>query len=117
MHLANPNEKAPAQNIGMTREDLLAILAEIRKPVKSEKEIREEEQKALDRKAMGETMAQAERNRLRAQELCSHMRGNGTTTAVYVPEPINKLYCQACAKWITPENDFELFNRLSQVAG
>jgi hypothetical protein len=116
MHLANPNEKTPAQNIGMTREDLLAILAEIRKPVKSEKEIREEEQKAVDRQRMGETMALAERNRLRAQELCTHMRSNGTTTTVYITD-LHRLYCQACAKWITPDEDFALFNRLSQVAG
>lgn len=100
----------------MTREDLLSILAEIRKPVKSEKEIREEAQKEIDRKAMGETMALAERNRLRAQELCSHMRGNGTTTTVYVAD-LNRLYCQACAKWIIPENEPDLFNRLVQVAG
>jgi hypothetical protein len=106
--LANPNDKT----VAITLDDLKTLITEIRKPVPTVKEIQEEVQLKAEREAMQETLKQNERNRLYKMETCSHMRGNGSTTAVYVHEPLNKLYCQACSAWISPIEQPELFNRL-----
>ena len=88
--MANPNDKT----VAITLDDLKTLITEIRKPVKSEKELREEEQQRLDREAMKETLIQNEKRRLHNIATCSHMRANGSTTAVYILD-LNKLYCQA----------------------
>jgi hypothetical protein len=108
-------QKQNAKNevIGLTREDLLAIIAEIRKPVKTEKEIRDEQQQAIDRAAMAEALKRAEDYRKHVKKTCKHKRSNGTTTAVYITD-LNKLYCQACADWIGTDRP-ELFDELYQL--
>lgn len=111
MHLANPNEKT----VNITLDDLKTLISEIRKPVKSEKEIHEEEQQKLDREAMRETLIANEKMRLNRIKTCSHMRANGSTTAVYILD-LNRMYCQACGGWIIPTEQRELFDRLYQLA-
>lgn len=113
--MSKPNEAAPAVTAGLTREDLIAIISEIRKPVKTEKELREEEQLEADRRSMMETLKIAERNRRQAQKDCSHKRRDGSTTSVYITD-LNRLYCQKCAKWIIPTDEPDLFNELYQLA-
>lgn len=107
-----PNQKDEV--IGLTKGDLLQLIQELRKPVKTEKELRDEAQAETDRKAMAETLKQNQQNKMARQQSCSHMRANGSTTAVYVVD-LNKLYCQACSKWIAPAES-ELFNKLYQLA-
>lgn len=111
--MSTPNEK-PQQTIGLTRDDLIAILTEIRKPVKTEQELRDEASAKQDREAMMATLKQAEAIRQHKKATCSHMRPNGSTTAVFIPD-LGKLYCQACSDWIAPDRP-ELFNRLYQLA-
>jgi hypothetical protein len=113
--MSQPNENTKATIGAMSHEQLLMLIEAMRKPVKSEKDIRDEEQAAADRKQMGEILEQARRNKLEDQKNCSHMRANGSTTAVWTGHPINKLYCQACSAWIGNEQP-ELFNRLYQLA-
>jgi len=108
--MANPNEKT----VAITLDDLKTLITEIRKPVPTEAELRAAEQQRIDREAMRETLIQNERNRLEKIKTCSHMRSNGTTTAVYIAN-LHKLYCQACAGWIDPQEQPALFNQLSQV--
>jgi phage terminase large subunit-like protein len=110
--LANPNE---SKTVSITLDDLKTLFTEIRKPVKSEKEIREEEQQKLDQAASREGLIQAEKNRLHKIASCSHMRPNGSTMSVYILD-LNKLYCQACGGWISPTENPEVFNRLYQLA-
>jgi hypothetical protein len=108
--LANPNEK-----LSISISDLKELFAELRKPVKTEKEVREEEQQKIDREAMRETLIQNEKLRLHKIATCSHMRPNGSTMAVYILD-LNKLYCQACGGWISPTENRETFDRLYQLA-
>lgn len=110
--MANPNEKQPIA--GLTREDLLAIIEATRKPVKTEKEVRDEAQLAEDRKQMGQMLEVARRNKLETQASCSHKRKDGTTMCVYTSDPINKLYCQKCAAWIGPDK-VAVFNEHMQL--
>ena len=105
----------PNENISLSRADLLTLIQEIRKPVKTEKEIQAERQQEADRERMMETLKLQEHNRQEKQRLCSHMRANGSTTAVFITD-MNKMYCQACAGWISPYENPEVFNRLYQLA-
>jgi hypothetical protein len=109
--LANPNDKT----VSITLDDLKTLITEIRKPVKTEKETRDEEQQKVDREASREGLIQAEKNRLHKIATCSHMRSNGSTMAVYILD-LNQLYCQACGGWITPRENPETFNRLYPLA-
>ena len=113
--MAIPNESVKQQVGSMSHEQLMQLINAIRTPVKTEKEINTELQLERDREAMAETLKTAERLKLHRQETCSHMRPNGSTTAVYIPD-LNRLYCQACTKWIFPEKEGDLFNKLYQLA-
>lgn len=107
----------PAPNnevIGITKTDLFELIKEIRKPTKTEKEAREEAQAEADRQNMMATLKADAANKLKRQEDCSHMRRDGSTTAVSV-ECVGKLYCQVCAVWIDPFEKPDLFNRLYQL--
>jgi hypothetical protein len=110
--LATPNE---SKTVSITLDDLKTLITEIRKPVPTEKELREAEQQKLDREVSREGLIQAEKLRLQKIASCSHMRPNGSTTAVYILD-LNKLYCQACGGWISPTEHPEIFNRLYQLA-
>lgn len=94
------------------------IVAELRKPVKTEKEIQAEQEAEADRLRMRETMRLREENRLKEQAACTHMRSNGTTTAVYVyanGSSSDYLICQACQKCVYPSAEPDLFNKLMQA--
>lgn len=112
--MANPNEQAKQQIVGLSKEDLISIIEAVRKPVKTDKEVRDEAQQEIDRKAMQETLRRAEENRLNSQKLCRHMRRDGSTQTVYITD-LHRLYCQACAKWILPDAEPELFNTHYQL--
>jgi hypothetical protein len=101
--------------VTLTLGDLQTLIHEIRKPVKSEKEIRDEARQEADREQMAATLKLAEENRLARIKNCTHMRSNGSTTAVYISD-LGKLYCQACAGWIDPRTEPEVWNRIYQLA-
>jgi hypothetical protein len=56
--MATPNENVKEQVGGMSHAQLVELIKEIRKPVKTEKEIREEEQARIDRTNLGAILAQ-----------------------------------------------------------
>lgn len=97
--MANPNESKQQAISGLTKEDLIAILEAVRKPVKSDKELRDEKQLELDREAMAATLKDAAARRLQDQKDCRHMRRDGSTQTVFIAD-LGRLYCQACQKWI-----------------
>lgn len=110
--------------VGMSKQDLIDILNAVRQPVLTEEQQAEKRQRQEDRKALGETLKQAEANRVQNQVNCTHKRFNGTTAAVYIPN-LDRLYCQHCHGWIynRPTADAKphevnpkLFNELYQLA-
>lgn len=101
--------------LGLTKSDLLELLTEVRKPVKTEEEIRAEKEKQADRAILADTLRLKEANKKAAQEACSHMRRDGSTTAVYVTN-LQGMYCQACQLMIYPNEKPDIFNRLFQLA-
>jgi len=102
------------QQVSISVEVLKELLAEARKPVKTEEQIRAEQQRIADRAALGKEIAAAEAMRVQNQKDCTHMRRDGSTTATYVTG-IGALYCQACSAVIRGNEQPELFNRLFQL--
>jgi dTDP-D-glucose 4,6-dehydratase len=105
------------KQIGISKDDLLEILKEVRKPVKTEAELREEQQKKADRETMGELLKQQEANRVANQAACLHTRRNGTTPAVFVADALGGYFlCQHCRKIVRPREEPDLFNKLMQLS-
>ncbi len=101
--------------------DILAtVIAEARKPVITDKEIREEEQAREARRANAEASKQEAANKKFMQDTCSHLRRDGSCRAVFVkgsgPDVENFLICQFCQCIIRPSEKPELFNKLFQMA-
>lgn len=97
--------------------ELKELIEAIRNPAKTEKQIREEEAAKADRAALAATMKAAADLKRQNQEACSHMRSNGTTTAVLVHDGgAGYLLCQVCQLSIYGHERPELFNKLIQLA-
>jgi hypothetical protein len=108
------------KQIGISKDDLLEILKEVRKPIKTEEQIREEQQKKADRETLGELLKQQEANRKADQAACLHTRRNGSTPAVYVADAKGGYFlCQHCRKIVRRHGEDaepELFNKLMQLS-
>jgi hypothetical protein len=101
--------------MSFSKQDMIDILEAVRKPVKTDEQIREERTKAQERAELAQSMRESEANRIANQRACTHMRKDGSTLAVYVTS-LNFLLCQACGMVIKPVEEPELFNRLLQIA-
>jgi regulator of protease activity HflC (stomatin/prohibitin superfamily) len=105
---------------------LSTVITEARKPVKTEEQIRAEQEKAQARAELAETLRQKAANDRRIKLNCTHMRSNGTTTATYIQNG-GYLLCLGCQATIrsgeAPKEDYpsadiystEMFNRLFQL--
>jgi dTDP-D-glucose 4,6-dehydratase len=111
------SEKQVPAPIAMNEETLLKLVEAMRKPVKTEDQIREEAQKKADRETMGELLKQQEANRVANQAACLHTRRNGTTPAVFVADALGGYFlCQHCRKIVRPREEPDLFNKLMQLS-
>lgn len=111
---------------------MLEVLKEARKPVVTEKELREQAQLQDERVQNSANVKQERLNRIHLRKTCSHMRRDGTCRAVYIkgsgPDSGNFMICQYCQAKVHPsaapknydgEDIFDgaLFNKLFQAAG
>lgn len=110
-----PETQKQDQNVSISAALLKEILAEARRPVKTEEEIAAQLQREEDRRQLGATLKAQEENKQRDRANCTHMRPNGSTTATFV-QNLNFMYCQNCGDVIRFEDRPELFNRLYQLA-
>ena len=115
-------ENTPAANISaeQLKEILATVIAEVKKP-------NAVEQRELDRKEAEFEQAQEDRVQLAGQvmqqaaekkaqqAMCSHMRRDGSTRAVYIQNG-NYMLCQLCHDVIRPETRPQEFNKLFQMA-
>lgn len=105
---------------------LKTVIAEARKPVLTEEEVRKRKADQEARERNSAMVREGLEQKKNAQRLCSHMRRDGTTRAVYILNG-NYLLCQACQATIRPGEapagyagmdiyDTNLFNRLFQLS-
>jgi hypothetical protein len=106
------------------------IVVEARKPVKSEKELREEASAEDLRVNMRQIEKNRQSNRAANQNACQHVHRNGVGTHVVYVADLNRLYCQKCEAWIfstiheaaqngsliAPEKHPDLWNRHLEAA-
>jgi hypothetical protein len=105
------------EKIGLSKDDLLEILKEVKRPVKTDEQIRAEEQAKRDAEALAESMREVERQKKADQDACLHARRNGSTPAVYVSDPLGGYFlCQHCRKIVRPNEEPDLFNKLMQLS-
>jgi hypothetical protein len=99
---------------------LTAVVVEARKPVVTEKELREEQDRLDMARSNAASVKQLMENKARLQAACSHLRRDGSSRCVYVrgsgndPDASNYLLCQYCQKFIF-SNETELFNKHLQM--
>jgi hypothetical protein len=101
------------------------IVVEARRPVKTEKELREEAAAEDLRVNMRVIEKNRQTNKANEQNACQHVHGDGVGTHVVYVANLNRLYCQKCQAWIystiheaaqngsliAPEKHPELWNR------
>lgn len=110
-----------------TLKDLLVtVMEEARKPVITDEMKRKQAADAEARKSNAALVLAEEEKKRNFQRLCSHMRRDGSTRAVYVVNG-NFMICQACQAvvrpGVRPDNyngrdiyDNDLFNKLFQLS-
>lgn len=103
-----------SESAQISTKDLKELITELRKPVKTEEEIERQRQAKEDRAQLAEMLKATEANKKAVQEACSHIRRDGSTTAVYIQNG-SFLFCQVCALVIRPEERPDVFNRLYQL--
>jgi hypothetical protein len=116
----------------MFKDMLVEVIKEARKPVVTEKELRDQEQLQQERLANAANVKQERQNRINLQKTCSHMRRDGSCRAVYIKgsgaDSGNFMICQYCQAKVHPFErpanstsddifDPALFNKLFQAAG
>lgn len=119
----------------ISTEQLLQLLAESRKPVFTEEDIRKQAQEKEARREEAALQAVRMQNSRNKQKICTHMRDNGKSRVVYV-QSSHYLLCLKCQAVIRPgpepnwgegayakqKNalnaiyDTDMFNRLIQLA-
>lgn len=106
------------------------IVVEARKPVKSDDQIKKEQEIVDHREVMRLEYENKRKNKAAEQNWCQHRHKSGVGSPVTYVANLNRLYCQHCALWIFPTiqeaafNDSlvdpkkhpEMFDRLYQVA-
>jgi hypothetical protein len=120
-------ESQPQAPLALTIEQLTALIKEIKKPEPpSEAEQRKLQQAQDARNQLALTQGEVAESKKRAQRICTHLRRDGTSRAVYVKHG-NYLLCQKCQVIVRPEGadkkthvntiyDTNLFNRLFQMS-
>lgn len=128
--MSTPAQKEPTVNIGAQelKDILMSVIDAARKPVVTDKELRDQAQAQDERKANAALVMQERANKLSLQKSCSHMRRDGSTRAVFVKGE-DFMICQFCQAIIHggerpasnpfPDHiyDNQMFNRLFQMAG
>lgn len=114
-----PQVAEPTVSLGQLTEVIRQIVAESRKPVVSDAEVKKIEARNAERKENAELQKELRSRELLIQKRCSHIRKDGTARTVFIPptQPEaagNYLICQYCFKIIRPEEG-ELFTRLFQM--
>lgn len=102
------------------KELLATVIAEARKPVVTEAQIKELEAQQAMRKDIAADVKQQAINKKRFQDNCSHMRRDGSTRAVFVkqnPPDEDFMICQLCQDVTYASKEPQEFNRLFQLAG
>lgn len=106
----------PAQTvqgaISLTADQLRELLIEVRRPIPTDKEIAEQKDALEARKANAALTLQILEQKKMNQQMCTHLRYDGTVRAVYVQNG-DFLICQGCQDVIRRDRP-ELFNRLIQ---
>ena len=114
----NQESQAP---LALTIEQLTTLIKEIKKPEPpSELEQKKLKQAQDSRRQLASTHAEVAESKRRQQKICTHLRRDGTSRAVY-------LICQKCQAIVRPEDaakkshvntiyDTNLFNRLFQMS-
>lgn len=104
----------PTENpeVKMSHAQLLELIKEMRKAPEPTEEEQARKKADLDARKDQALLVKeiAERKRI-DQEMCTHMRRNGSTLGVHVPNG-NFIICQGCQKIVRPEEDVALFNKL-----
>lgn len=103
----------PAENpeLKMSQAQLLELIKELRKPPEpTEDERAAKEAKIQHRKELAQRVLETAANKKLEQDMCTHLRRNGTPLGVYVQNG-NFIICQGCQKIIRPEEDVNLFNK------
>ena len=120
----NQESQAP---LALTIEQLTTLIKEIKKPEPpSELEQKKLKQAQDSRRQLASTHAEVAESKRRQQKICTHLRRDGTSRAVYVKQG-NYLICQKCQAIVRPEDaakkshvntiyDTNLFNRLFQMS-
>lgn len=106
--------KAPA--VALTPEQLQEVLRTVLQEARKPADLTPEQKAAEDtkkqhRKELALLVHQQNENRKIDQEMCTHLRRNGSTTGVYVQNG-NYIICQACQKIIRPETETAMFNKI-----
>ena len=119
--------QAQAAPLALTIEQLTTLIQEIKKPEPpSELEQKKLKQAQDSRRQLASTHAEVAESKRRQQKICTHLRRDGTSRAVYVKQG-NYLICQKCQVIVRPEDaakkshdntiyDTNLFNRLFQMS-
>lgn len=127
MNQESQESQAQAAPLALTIEQLTTLIKEIKKPEPpSEAEQRKIQQEQDRRKQLATTHQEVAENKKRQQRICTHLRRDGTSRAVYVKQG-NFLICQKCQVIVRPEDaakksnvntiyDTNLFNRLFQMS-
>lgn len=107
-----PQPTAPEAPVQFTQEQLLALLKELRKPADLTEDEKARKQADFENRLHQAELVKntADRKRIE-QEMCTHMRKNGSTLGVHVANG-NFIICQGCQKIVRPEEDVALFNKL-----
>jgi hypothetical protein len=94
--------KQAAAVTGLTADDIVKIVEAARKPVKTEKELRDEAAIKAEQESMRAIEKQRQANRAAEQNGCQHEHETGVGTPVVYVASLNRLYCQHCHLWIFP---------------
>lgn len=100
---------------------LAAVITEARKPVQTEKDLRDIKDAQDTRVANAELVKQQAANKKYQQDSCTHMRKDGTCRAVFIkgsgPDVEPFMICQGCQDKTWASKEPAEFNRLFQLAG
>jgi RNA-splicing ligase RtcB len=99
---------------------LSAVIAEARKPVNTEEQIRADQEKAQARAELAETLKQKVANELAFQRDCNHCQNDGkaagATATVYV-QGGGYLLCQRCQSVLRPSENPATYQKHFQMQG
>jgi hypothetical protein len=114
------NVSSGAVSADQLKEILATVIAEARKPVITEKDIREQEQAQQSRLQQSDLVKEEARNKKFNQDNCTHLRKDGSCRAVLVrgsgPDVEDLIICQGCQDITRRSTEPAEFLRLFQLA-